>query len=227
MLFMLFIPQSFGKEKKSILQRIEEADSIPVYINLTDIELAPFANPRGVPLTNDEIIRTQLIPQTRMMPSECSDLLGEFVAELNRNFQTNKFYGVTDRYLPKEPNNLRDVNDPEAKLIVVTTITMKYDYDIQSKPIRRYDKNLTLTMKLNGGFDCNFLLFNFEEKSMKVMHRNGGFVYGDKFNIIDIPIDVATLMDSYNPLLLMNEFKNVIVERITKNTEKLYSKSSK
>ena len=169
MLIMLFIPQSFGKEKKSLLQRIEEADSIPVYIKLTQIGLAQFTNNRGVEMKPEEIQRSLIACKSGEMPIEFNSLLDNFVKELNNNFHTTKFYGVKDYQLPYQPDNLRNVNDPEAKLIVSTAIDMRYVYDTYTRPIRRYDGNMTLSMILNGGFECNFQLFNFKTNSMKII----------------------------------------------------------
>ena len=223
---MLFVPHSFAKEKKTLLERVEEADSIPVYIQLEDIEYSPLQNTSGIPLNYRETKRQEVERNRKPMPKEFNGLVQNFVQQLNANFNTTKFYAA-EKKLPLEPKNMMNESDPEAKLIVLASISMKYNYDNMTKVMRATDTTLALTLAMQGGFSCNFQLFNFESKSMKNIQKNGGMVYGEKFKIIDIPVDIATLVDAYDPILMLNKYPPVISERIAKVTEKIYKKASK
>ncbi len=227
-LLMFFVPICFGKGKKTIIQRIEEADTIPVYIMLPVIDFDKFNSASaGISLTLGENMRNDATHITKLASGDYNSLLPIIVQELNKNFKTTKFVNAPADKLPKTDKNLMDKDDPEAKLIVVFKIYAKYEYDFITKPIRDNNKILVSNMKLNGGFSYTFSLINIENKAIRNIENGGGLVYGEKFIVSGIVVNVASLFELNNPEKIVDHFKIVIPERINKHAEKLYKKDAK
>ena len=225
----LFVPQTYGKDDKSVIQRIEETEAIPVYLVLSEIDFDKFnSSSAGIALTFDENKINESKHTTKMASGDYNSLLPYIVQELNKDFNTTKFFAAPVEELPVTDKNLMDVNDPEAKLAVVVKIDAKYVYDYMlNKPKRNEDKELVTTMKYNGSFSYDFYLINSENASKKSIASNGGFVYGQGFEVTGIVSDVATL-EGFNDLsVIINQFKDVIADRISKHAEKLYKKDAK
>jgi hypothetical protein len=223
---MLFVSMSFEKVEKTVIQRIEEVDTIPVYIELPVIDFDKF-DAAGISLTENEYINNETKHITKKASGDYDSLLPYIVKELNNSFKTTKFVEAPIEKLPKTDKNLMDLNDPEAKLVVVVKISAKYVYDFIAKPTRNNEKELISTMKFNGGFSYDFYLINIKNQSKRSVAMNGGFVYGQSFKVIGIATNVATLEELNNPTSVMSQYKKVISERIGKHAEKLYKKDSK
>jgi hypothetical protein len=225
---MLFTSTSIGNDKKTIVQRIEENDSIPVYIVCKDIDYNKYDCAKAGIILSPKEIRANETPHINMRAPDAYDsLIYHFIGELNKNFNTDKFVISSNKNLPKITKNLMDVEDPKAELIVIIKVDATYSYDYMTKPSRNDIAELITTMELNGGFTFDFYLINKEEQADRRLSGDGGFVYGKGFNVTGFPKDATYLARLSNPLLLMDKFINVGTERITKYAQRQYKKDTK
>lgn len=224
---LLCLSISFGKDKKTVIDRIQESEMIPVYFVDNKMKCESYNETFGkLPLTEKETSRANV---DASLPQELIDINVGIIEELKQSFGTDKFVFI------KVGTQHEVIEDAKAKgygFLVQIRMKIDYGFDYKTKITRKYvaGENMMVSKRdVRGSIDVGF--YEPHEKNNDVMKKYktaGSFVYGGKsFEQVGYFKNVNKLTAKYNPVDLKEKFILRYKADITEMKENLDSKHAK
>jgi len=217
LLLFVFLLNVNAKDKKTIIERINESESVPVYAVIGQIKSEAYNATTGkIGLNGAESMQKSVLAP---MPSGTDTLLNVLVSELNLKFSTTKFVAGTAGTEDEIKTILKSKNE---SFFVLGTFDAKYNY-LYTTPVRRDNGKLVAQRKLAGSATINFARFDNEFNVIREFGGTGGFVYSKPFYQTGYTHNANVLAKRQNPSVLLKYYPNMISSRL----EKFYLKQVK
>jgi hypothetical protein len=228
---------AFSKDKITLIQQIQESDTIPVFLMLGKIQTSAFDNQMtSFQFTAEEYELNSRLKYSIGFPDEYNVLLNEVCDSLNKIFNTNKFVPFPVENILYTKNKYGadeyDMVKMNRNNIVVVNVDAKYDFVYIDGFTRANDnrKTIQFTMQLTGFISVNFFHKHDETLRPDKISSTGSFVYGEKFKVSGLYNNSGDLAGINDPKLLIAKFAIIISTRLEKLAEKenkAYQKSLK
>ncbi len=230
----LFITSiSIADDKKTLIDRINEVEEIPVYIIHGKVKSNKYnVEQQKVPLTKKEQNTKRI---DTIFPSEIDTLLPAFMDQLKQSFDTEKFTFILSG---TEDEVYKDIKAKKYNFVAIMKYSASYDYDVLKKVTRVYvyTKQNTRTSyiiayrKLSVRAQIGFLALednNLELKNVGSLARAANENFSFEVKDYTNNCNANYLMQKRNPIILLDRIKNVQNEAIIKLAEKQKKKHNK
>lgn len=212
----------FAKDKKTVIERIEEAESIAVYFVDKKIVSSDYDITYGkAELASFEQKATKVEAD---MTDELKSLVPEIIEELKLVFKTDKFVYKGEG---TEPEVAQMIAQSGSDFVVQVILNVNYTFDYKKK-ITRKNGNLVSWRSLRGGYTVGFYQPHPKsEYATKCYKQTGSFVYGESFETKSFTLNANVLMNQSDPNALRDKFVSVYKSDIAKMEVKLREKHEK
>lgn len=220
LLFLMTLNNSFAGDKETIIDRINNSDSIPVYIVHGSV-IAQKYNPTfgKVQLTTRELSQPHV---NTTMPVEIDTLHSFLVQEMNNQFKTTKFYVAAT-------GNETEITDIilNESISFSVVIEFKADYDYEYlKPVIREAMNLVAYQTVSLTSIINFYIPKGKDNELKKVESA---LTGTRttFQLKRYVNDANALVAEKSPLVLAQSFKAFYTNKMVSIAEKQFAKQEK
>lgn len=220
LLFFLLTFSLFSKDKLSILEKMENLDSIPVYFVHGKVYSSKYNAQFGKISLNQKEIETERIHG--IFPSEIDSIRDTVMNKLAETLGFNNFVLKTVVTIEGAHDQMKK-NNQEIALIV--TYRADYSYDYTAGITREKVGNeyvLVSKRKMKGSITVG--MYNIHEKNgqLRRLKTTGGFVYDPyRIELKGYVHDANVLMAKRNPMLLKEKLTSETMRYIEKLKGKL------
>lgn len=217
--------QSFGKDKVTIFDKINSAETIPVYIIHGKVISTKYLG-GDVSLNQYEIGKTFINGQ---FPSEIDSIKPQLMEQLKSSFNSDKFVFIRSG---SSEDIKKEIHEKQLDFVVVIEFRANYGYDnTKFKPRREtigISSVLVTKRKITGALNIGFYEAREINYELKKLARDGSLVYDNQsFIVKGYTTDATVLMAKKSPLVLKPKFAYRLTIDIPKLSEKLKKKHEK
>lgn len=225
---ILFISNiSLAGEKKTTIDRLQEADTVPVYIAHGKVFSDAYNAQYGkIGLTDAEIRKDRV---HGIMPAAIDTLQEGLIEKLRTEFDTKKFVFIMSGSHDEIKN---DIKEKGYDFVIVMNFQAKYGYEYINPKVRREVVGtyniLVAHRKLSGVGNVGFYQPKEKNNDLKNLGDVGGFVYDNStFEVRGYTHDALKLMQMRDPMILKDRLKVHMENSISKLAAKLNKKHEK
>lgn len=215
-----------AQEDKTLLDRINEAEEIPVYvmfnsIGRSGINVQELQTVSHVTFTSDEARASQAKVVDMGVPEDFKVIADSIVEILNKRFETQKFV--------KAPLKLENFNGigaidwsfEKSPLFVFVNVNAKYEVSGMDAAKRNTDVEKSISIKWVLSINSITYFSNFTEKNAYKVYASSPAIYsGPAVSVKNIPVRVEDIAASYPPSKSVGPFSRKVDFFTTRFVEK-------
>lgn len=226
--FAIFISNSYAGKKVTIIEKINNTETIKVYFLESPVSVKHPEVSGAVAITSEELeaLKTKIEPIN--LPEDYASVYGLVIAELNKVFGVEKFVLGNLDDVPKKTakifgaeTEIEDWNQMSDKFIVYASVDVRY----YGSPYRRENDMVTIDSYLEASITLWFCDIVEEKAPLKYLNPAGVKVYakGDKFK----QEGIFTTMEQFTEKVAPNLLAEKLGEAVPGNYDKFYEKQKK
>ncbi len=215
-------------EDKTIIERVNEATEIPVYIYYQPIDRGSISSDK---LNGEEMLAAQQKVEGMSMPNDFRVLSDSLIALLNKKFSTNKF--VYEHLKAENFNNIGLINWEFEKrpIFVFINITTTYEVSDMMSITRNNDVDQSISIKWALSITSNIAFSHVKDEKAYRVYANYAAVYkSPAFSVKYIPTSIEYLATVYAPSKSISPFCRkfeFFTDRFTAKQKKILEKKKK
>ncbi len=224
----LFISNSYAGKKVTIIEKINNTETIQVYFLESPITVKQPEVSATVSLYPEEAEALKMKIEPIDLPEDYDALYSLVVAELNKAFGVDKFVlGKLDD-VPKKTvkifgadTEVEDWNQLSDKFIVYVSVSVNY----YGSPYQRAEDAVKIPSYMESSINIKFCDIVEEKAPLKYLNPAGANIYakGDQFT----QMGIFTSMDQFTEQAEPNSMVDKIKEKIPGSLDKFYAKQKK
>jgi len=218
---------SIAGNKITLIDRINDADKIPVYISHGKVKSGSYnAQQTKVPLTQEE---ANLGGVNGTFPSEIDSLLPYIMKQLKESFETDKFVFIMSGGKEEVKN---DIKAKGYKFVAVMNYSATYGYELVKHKVKRiytkYSSYIVAYRKMSVSSNIGFYLTNEKNTDLKNIGSIGRYAHDNfSFEVKGYTRNGKQLMKRRNPMVIVEKIKVSQEQAIIKLAEKQKKKHEK
>lgn len=228
--------QMKAQDKKTLIERINEVEEIPVYvlfqsIGRSSINTQELQTVSKVTFTPGEIKAAQAKVVEMGVPEDFKTLGDSIVDILNKQFDTKKFFKA-----PLTVDNFNaigavDWSFEKRPLFVFVTINSDYEVSGMDAASRNDDVEKSISLKWRLSLYSITQFSNYAEKNAYRVYASSPAIYeGPVFSVKYIPVRVEDIAQKYAPSKSVGPFSRKVdffTARFVEKQNKAYAKNKK
>lgn len=225
-----------AQDKKTLIERINEVEEIPVYvlfqsIGRSSINTQELQTVSKVTFTPGEIKEAQAKVIEMGVPDDFKTLADSIVEILNKQFETQKFIKA-----PLTVDNFKalgavDWSFEKRQLFVFVTVNADYEVSGMDAASRNDDVEKSISLKWRLSINSIAQFSNYAEKNAYKVFASCPAIYeGPVFSVKYIPINVENIAQKYAPSKSVGPFSRKVdffTARFVEKQKKAYAKTKK
>ncbi len=227
-LFAISIANSYAGKKPTIIERINNTETIQVYFSESQVTVKQPEASATVSLYPEEAEAVKTKFESIDLPEDYASIYSTVVDELNKVFGVEKFVLGNLDDVPKKTvkifgadTEVEDWNLLDDKFIVTASVSVRY----YGMTYSRADEKVKIESNLEASINLYFCDIVEEKAPLKYLNAAGTniFVKGDKLT----QMGIFTTMEQFTEQVAPNSLVDKLKETVPGSLDKFYAKQKK